>query len=96
MADKGWQRAFEEPISLSGGGKLVTLHDAATYATGLSKENAATAGWKAAMEALLLVAEHGGPTMFARIGMMRALHRNKRKAASTPRQKRPKAYRVIR
>jgi hypothetical protein len=48
MADKGWQRAFEEPISLSGGGKLVTLHDAATYATGLSKENAATAGWKTA------------------------------------------------
>jgi hypothetical protein len=27
------------------------------------------------MEALLLVAEHGGPTMFARIGIMRALNR---------------------
>ena len=27
---------------------------------------------QAAMQALLLVAEHGGPTMFARIGVMRA------------------------
>jgi hypothetical protein len=31
---------------------------------------------QAAMEALLLVAEHGGPTMLARIGVMRALNRN--------------------
>ena len=28
------------------------------------------------MEALLLVVESGGPTMFARIGVMRALNRN--------------------
>ncbi len=27
------------------------------------------------MEALILVAEKGGPTMFARIGIMRALNR---------------------
>ncbi|THD70057.1 MAG: hypothetical protein E7813_09480 [Bradyrhizobium sp.] len=32
--------------------------------------------WQAATEALILVAEHNGPTMFARIGMMRALHRH--------------------
>ena len=31
--------------------------------------------WQAAMEALILVAERGGPTMFARIGIMRALNR---------------------
>jgi hypothetical protein len=31
---------------------------------------------QAAMEALLLVAELGGPTMFARIGVMRALNRH--------------------
>jgi hypothetical protein len=30
----------------------------------------------ARIEALILVAEHGGPTMFARIGMMRALYRD--------------------
>jgi hypothetical protein len=28
------------------------------------------------MEALLLVVERGGPTMFARIGVMRALNRH--------------------
>jgi hypothetical protein len=32
--------------------------------------------WQAAMETLLLVAEHDGPTMFARIGIMRALNRH--------------------
>jgi hypothetical protein len=31
--------------------------------------------WQAAMEALILVAASGGPTMFARIGVMRALNR---------------------
>ncbi len=28
------------------------------------------------MEALILIAEKGGPTMFARIGMLRALNRH--------------------
>jgi hypothetical protein len=32
--------------------------------------------WQAAIEALILVAERGGPTMFARIGMMKALNRH--------------------
>jgi hypothetical protein len=30
--------------------------------------------WQAAIAALLLVAEHRGPTMLARIGVMRALN----------------------
>jgi len=32
--------------------------------------------WQAAMQALLLVAEHDGPTMFARIGVMQAINRH--------------------
>jgi hypothetical protein len=32
--------------------------------------------WQAAVEALLLVVELDGPTMMARIGMLRALNRN--------------------
>jgi hypothetical protein len=32
--------------------------------------------WQAAIEALMLVVTHGGPAMFARIGMMRALNRD--------------------
>jgi hypothetical protein len=34
------------------------------------------AEWQAAMRALLLVAEHDGPAMFARIGVIRALNRH--------------------
>lgn len=32
--------------------------------------------WQAAMEALILIADSDGPTMFARIGVMRALNRH--------------------
>jgi hypothetical protein len=35
-----------------------------------------TVEWQAAMKALILVATHGGPTMFARNGVMRALNRH--------------------
>ena len=75
MTDSGWQRDFDDPIQLPDGGTLVTLHDAATYITGLSKKEAAEREWQAAIEALMLVVELGGPTMFARIGVMRALNR---------------------
>ncbi len=52
------------------------MRDAATYITKLPKAEHDAAEWQAAMEALLLVAESGGPTMFARIGVMRALNRH--------------------
>jgi hypothetical protein len=48
------------------------------------------------MRTLLLVAEHDGPTMFARIGMMRALLRHEPKPVAAPRCKRAKAYRIVR
>lgn len=41
-------------------------------------------------QAPLLVAEHDGPTMFARIGMMLALHRHRPKDAPAPRSERAK------
>jgi hypothetical protein len=43
----------------------------------------------------MLVVELGDPTMFARIGIMRALNRGRR-AVTAPRQKIAKAYRVVR
>jgi hypothetical protein len=61
---------------LLGSPTLRTLHDAATYITGLPKKEAALPEWQAAIEALMLVADRGGPTMFARIGVMRALNRH--------------------
>jgi hypothetical protein len=71
-----WNKSFFDPIILPSGHKLVTLRDAALYITKLPKAEHDAAEWQAAMEALLLVAESGGPTMFARIGVMRALNRH--------------------
>jgi hypothetical protein len=81
---------------LPNGRKLVTLRDAALYITKLPKAEHDAEERQAAMQALMLVAEHDGPTMFARIGVMRALHRHRPRAASAPRRKRAKAYSVIR
>jgi hypothetical protein len=72
---KGWSREFDEPIPLPNGRKLVTLKDAGTYITKLPKAEHMAPEWQAAMQALILVAR-GGPTMLARIGVMRALHRH--------------------
>jgi hypothetical protein len=58
------------------GRELVTLEDAGRYLTKLPKPEHEAAEWQAAMEALILVATSGGPTMFARIGVMRALNRH--------------------
>ena len=58
---------------------LVTLRDAALYITKLPKKEASLPEWlewQTATEALLIVAERGGPTMLARIGVMRALNRH--------------------
>jgi hypothetical protein len=61
---------------LPGGKRLITLRDAALYITKLPEAEHDAEEWQSAMETLLLVAEHDGPTMFARIGVMRALNRH--------------------
>ena len=71
-----WSRKFDEPIAPPDGRRLVTLRDATTYITELPKKEAALPEWQAAIEALMLVFEQYGPTMFARIGVMRALNRH--------------------
>jgi len=68
-----WDQQFFDPIELPNGRELVTLRDAALYITKLPKAEHAAPEWQAAMQALLLVAEHDGPTMFARIAVMRGL-----------------------
>ena len=73
MAD--WSRAFDDPIPLPRGRRLVTLKDAANYIQKLPKAEQNLDEWQAAVEALLLVVELDGPTMMARIGMLRALNR---------------------
>jgi hypothetical protein len=71
-----WSRRFDESIMV-GKLELVTLHHAASYVAGLPPLVANQPHWQAAIRALMLVAETDGPTMMARIGMMRALAHGK-------------------
>jgi hypothetical protein len=71
-----WSTRFAPPIKLPNGRKLVTLKDAGNYITKLPKAEHEAPEWQAAMEAPILVSTHGGPTMFARIGVMKALNRH--------------------
>jgi hypothetical protein len=77
MSDRGWQRPFDDPIPLPKGRQLVTLKDAARYIQKLPKAEQQIEEWQTAVEVLILVAEsNGGPTMMARIGVMKALNRH--------------------
>jgi hypothetical protein len=67
-----WSTRFDEPIPLPRGRRLVTLEDAGNYIVKLPKAVHEAPEWQAAVEALILVAALGGPTMFARIGVMSA------------------------
>jgi hypothetical protein len=86
MPDKGWRRRFDDPIPLPRGRQLVTLEDAGRYITKLPRAEHEAKEWQAAMEALILVATLGGPTMFARIGVMRALNRDVERVFDTSRK----------
>jgi hypothetical protein len=76
VSDRGWKRSFDDPTPLPRGRQLVTLEDAGKHITRLPKAEHEAQERQAAMEALILVATSGGPTMFARIGIMRALNRD--------------------
>jgi hypothetical protein len=72
MPDKGWHRTFDDPIPLSDGSELRTLRDAGNYIARLPKREHDAPARLAAIQALMLVVEHGGDTMLPRIGIMRA------------------------
>jgi hypothetical protein len=86
VPDRGWKRRFDDPIPLPRGRQLVTLEDAGKFITKLPKAKHSAPEWQAAMEALILVATHGGPTMFARIGVMQALNRHHVREVNTDRK----------
>ena len=81
-----WSRPFDEPIPLPHGRQLVTLKDAANYIQKLPKAEQDLEEWQAAVEALLLVVELNGPTMMARIDLLRALNRNVQREFDTSRK----------
>jgi hypothetical protein len=70
-----WSTPFDEPISLRGGPTLVTLQHAADYIMKLPETEQRHERWQTAVAHLIHAAETGGGwLMFARIGMMQALH----------------------
>ena len=73
---KGWKQVFDDPIDLPRGRQLVTLKDAADYIMKLSKAEQKLEEWQTATEVLMMAAEGRGPLMHARIGVLRALHRD--------------------
>ena len=82
-----WARPFDNPILPPGGREIVALRHAGDYITSLPKAEQDLDEWQAAVEALLLVDELNGPTMMARIGMLRALNRNVERAINSRKAK---------
>ena len=56
------------------------------YITKFSKAEHEAPEWQAAMQALILVATKGGPTMLPRIGVMQALNRHDVRVFDAPRK----------
>lgn len=71
-----WSTEFDDPIELPDGQKLVSLEDAGEYILALPRAEKLEPKWQCVMEALKLIAESGGPTMLARIGVTSALNRH--------------------
>jgi hypothetical protein len=72
-----WQQFFRDPIELSDGRVLRSLRDAGEFVQMLPKATLDRPEWQAAVQALLLVVEHDGDTLPARIGIVRALNASK-------------------
>jgi hypothetical protein len=87
MTDKGWQRRFEDPVTLPNGRKLVTLLDAGNYIASLPRKEHESEPWQAAIEALLMAVEDRGPLLHARVGMLRALNRRVERAFNSESQR---------
>src|SRR5258708_19276110 len=68
----GLEASLRQSDPAAGGRQLVTLEDAAGYIMKLPKAEQNLGEWQTAIECLILVAEKNGPTMMARIGMMKA------------------------
>jgi len=70
-----WSAPFDDPITLRGGGRLVTLQQAADYVMAMPAHVQHEAHWQTAVENLINAAEtRSGWLMFARIAVMRALN----------------------
>ena len=69
-----WSVRHSPPIPLPSGGSLKTLSDARAFILALSEQQQQSQPWLVATEALLVNAQHGGPSDLSRMGIMRALN----------------------
>lgn len=69
-----WSRAFDDPIPFPSGKPLRTLREAASYIQALPKPEQHSPRWQAAVQCLIMAAEDRGPSLHARIAMLRALN----------------------
>lgn len=93
-ANTGWQRRFDDPISIDGR-TLRTLREAADYIVALPEKTSLQEHWQIAVHHLMLAAERGGIMMLAEIAMKRAIHHGT-ELEKPERRKRAKTHRVIR
>ena len=77
MSKGGWSREFDDEIVTPHGRKLVTLCDAAEYIVALPPLVQKMPQWQTAVTALMMVVDTEGPTLLARIAMVRALKSDK-------------------
>lgn len=91
-----WRQAFEDPIELPGGKRLVTLQDAAGHIQKLKSAEQRQAHWQLAVETLINAAEGRDFVMHARIAMMRALNHGKPPPDPQVRRKAVKKFNIIR
>jgi hypothetical protein len=73
---QGWERPFEDPITLPDGRTLLTLRDAGDYITSLPKAEQGLEEWQTAIGCLIGAAEGRDFMMHSRIGVLRALNRH--------------------
>jgi hypothetical protein len=96
MPDKGMAAAFRRSDPVAEGPEASQAPRRRALHHQLPKAEHDAEEWQTAMEALLRVADHDGPTMFARIGVMQALNRSNPAPTNAPRRKRAKAYTIVR
>jgi hypothetical protein len=70
-----WDRPFDLPVPLPGERPARTLRDAGNYNRKLPESERDTSEWRLAIQMLIDAAENGGPMLFAKMGIERAVDR---------------------
>jgi hypothetical protein len=83
----GRQSKFDEPIELPDGRKLKTLAEAMAWlAKEIPKSEHKMEKVQTAAHLVTRAAEHGGPMIFARMGMLQAIHRHQKRVFNPDRK----------